>query len=153
MKNPVRPFLWLAAFRSEEKLLNCPCKRERPPNREDTWHSLSFRHPFVGVATHRFHVVGQQDAACFGGPGKNHWIGSSQETDILYTHDVHGRLASEEATEDVVIEVFVGQQTKHGRYQPREARRASILSRIPRWSNLASSSLRASSACLSCSSR
>lgn len=65
----------------------------------------------------RRHVVGKQKALLFGCPFKNYGVACTGKADILDADNVDIRPATEQAANDIIIEILVGGQEQHSNSQ------------------------------------
>ncbi len=88
--------------------------RERMGWRYPEAHGLASHDPLVGVAGHRRQIVGQDQPALDGGPFQHSPIvGSIEVVDVLGANDIEGGEASQEATQDPAVEIFIREKAKH----------------------------------------
>jgi hypothetical protein len=84
----------------------------------------------VGEPDHRRGVVRHDEPAGPCRPAQDGLVVGGRQADVLNADDVQVGPAPDEAADDVVVEVLVGQQPQHGA-QRRPAWRASRRSRMP----------------------
>src|SRR5262245_61806625 len=64
----------------------------------------------------------EYDPVVFGRPGKDGRISSAHQADVLDANYVETRVAELQATDDVVVEVLVGNEAEHGAASARPGR-------------------------------
>lgn len=99
---------------------------------EDPWNLLSPLQTFLDVSRHRRDIVSQQDSPFGRREGKYGWILCAPESNILHPYNIQIGPAQQQATDDPVVEVLVGQMPELG--EPHESfcsRRFRSLSRSP----------------------
>lgn len=103
-----------AALDEENEILDRVTDCDASSHLEHARHSLAFSDAIVGVAAQSRHIVRDQNATFAGRPFRNGRIVRPRETDILDTNDVRVRLIALETSDDIVVEILVSREARHG---------------------------------------
>jgi hypothetical protein len=93
-------------------------KRDRQAELKDARHRFARVNPLVGEGREGGDVVGEQDSLMLGGPLENAWVIGARETDILDANQIDAGLAEPDASNDVIVEVLIGEQADHAESCP-----------------------------------
>jgi hypothetical protein len=111
--HPGVPLFGPAEFRQYQEIVYDRCKGSALVHHKHPWHRLLATNPFESKGRHRVGVMSQDQSTLARRPFQDRRIIKLEEADILNTHQVQSRMAPEDTTNQIVVEVLVRKQPKH----------------------------------------
>ena len=108
------PFPFEAAGRYQNDVVDHARDRNAPPSLKKPRHPVSQPHAVEGVPGHRADIVRQHGNGVFRGPQQHFRITQSRQADVLNAQNDKVPITSPHASDDVVVEIFIGEKREHG---------------------------------------